>query len=487
MKKCISVLVVILILNGCNINRASDLWLNDFELLKNELTTGYANLSFAVKERQIDIKALNNNIKAKLKLASSKKEAQNIIGEFLGKFQDGHLKARLYDNLAEQASKSVPPSNTDSIDLALKKMKVVKTNTGYHLQYDLIKGFKSLVQNQNPFKASIIKSENMTIGILRIPSFSPKHYWEIASNIWKEYQKELQGECKEDCQEAFIRKVENKLTNYVIERIEELNSEKTDALLIDISGNGGGTEWMHQLARLFTKKELKGPPMSFVKHLHWKKTLKSQKKLIEKDLQANISETLKNKLKLFNNMIDELIENTNNNCIAEQVWEKNDIDCLDLISHPFNTELPYDIMNDPQFHLLASKQLIGTARFHPFKKGIFSGPLYIAINRGTASASEGFASLFQFNNAATLIGKKSYGVGCGYTNGGIQIDLKNIGLTVYMPDCVRFTKYNENELKGISPDIAVNWTKEDTMSKRGQAVIDAIIKDYLNQNNFGTY
>ena len=39
--------------------------------------------------------------------------------------------------------------------------------------------------------------------------------------------------------------------------------------------------------------------------------------------------------------------------------------------------------------------------------------MFVAIDGQTASASEQFATLLQYNDAATIVGEKSYGAGWG--------------------------------------------------------------------------
>lgn len=480
MKNSIILLIKALLILSCSTTMKDNLWVNDFELLKKELTTGYANLKFSIEENNIDLIELNRLTINKLRSVNSKKEAQGVIVEFLKNFDDGHLKAIIWDKQNETA-KIDYPLNTDNSTIALGKMNFREGATTYRVKYDSLAGFYPLKNEKNPFPAGIVKSGNDKIGILRIEYFTSNWYWEAASNVWESYRKEFKGECNDGCQEIFTHKIESQLEKYIIERIEELNSENVSSLLVDITGNGGGTEWAYAVANLLTVKKLEGAPFYFAKHAHWLEAIKNDIKLIEQDI-ANpiISPTLQQKLKQFKELANKLIEKTKFDCSSSEVWEEQNLECLKLVNHPYRSALPFEIMDDPQFDLLKSKEILNFARFIPYKKGIFSGPLYIAQDRYTASAAEGFASLLQINQAATIIGEQSFGIGCGYTNGGISIELPNIGLSVRMPDCVRYRKDGENERKGITPDILLEWDKEDSMEKRGEMLIQKIINVQYN-------
>lgn len=91
----------------------------------------------------------------------------------------------------------------------------------------------------------------------------------------------------------------------------------------------------------------------------------------------------------------------------------------------------------------------------------YTGRLFILADEHTASASEQFIAMLKDANAATVIGTKTMGVGCGYTNGGIDIKLRNSGLVIRMPDCARLRRDGSNEYEGIEPDVAVDWNGGD--------------------------
>ncbi len=458
----------------------NDLWIQDFEILKTQMTKSYANLKSIVNEESLDLARLNTKTISELKLAKTTKEAQLVIERFLGKFKDGHLAASVIKtSSSEDASDDTNnfPLSTDSTSVALKKMGFRDNSNGANIKFDSVPGYSALINNSNSFCTGIVETSTDKIGTIKLPYFYNQGYWSTPYKIWNSYKKEFKGECDEKCQENFSYKLEKEFTKQFVKRIEELKSKNISKLLIDVTGNNGGSGWFEEIAHLLCDKpELDYMPGFFIKHDHWKKQLEGDLKKIGTDLANNeLSESLKLKLLKFKELVQSLIAKCKSNCSSLDVWDNNEIDCLELINHPYGSKLPFDIMNDSQFMLLQSKRLLTASRFRPFKRGVYSGPLYIVQDERSASATEGFTSLLQFNNAATIVGRNSLGAGCGYTNGGVKTTLKHIGLSIKMPDCARLRADGKNEVYGIKPDIIISSRRfSDSPSKKGQKLFDSV-------------
>jgi hypothetical protein len=95
------------------------------------------------------------------------------------------------------------------------------------------------------------------------------------------------------------------------------------------------------------------------------------------------------------------------------------------------------------------------------ERGLGDTPLYVLMNRNTASAAEFFAAVLSDNGAATLVGERTIGAGCGYVDGGNGLTLKHSGVKVRMPNCARYRADGSNEVEGIVPDVELPWTGED--------------------------
>jgi hypothetical protein len=86
---------------------------------------------------------------------------------------------------------------------------------------------------------------------------------------------------------------------------------------------------------------------------------------------------------------------------------------------------------------------------------LYRGPLFVLVNGGTASASEQLVNRLKMAGRGVLLGQRTLGAGCGYTNGGLDVVLSRSRLRVRIPDCVRYLASGDNELAGIAPDAAL--------------------------------
>ena len=107
------------------------------------------------------------------------------------------------------------------------------------------------------------------------------------------------------------------------------------------------------------------------------------------------------------------------------LWEGRQPDCRQTIESPSYTTGVFD--------LLPAGALAGyedrAELYSPFGRdvpsGVWSGPLVVLADRGSASATEALVAMLKDNGAATVIGERTYGAGCGYTDGGLPLTLPN--------------------------------------------------------------
>jgi C-terminal processing protease CtpA/Prc len=111
---------------------------------------------------------------------------------------------------------------------------------------------------------------------------------------------------------------------------------------------------------------------------------------------------------------------------------------------------------------------------HPYREGIWHGPLLVLVDQDTWSAAEEFAAVLQDNRAATIIGEPTGGAGCGHTDGAEPVILKNSGAGFSLPDCARLRADGSNEVRGVVPDIALPWGRHDGPRLRAMALLKAL-------------
>jgi hypothetical protein len=108
------------------------------------------------------------------------------------------------------------------------------------------------------------------------------------------------------------------------------------------------------------------------------------------------------------------------------------------------------------------------------EEGIYRGPLLVLQDHRSASASEEFAARLRDNDAALLVGERSFGAGCGHINGGTRLELEALGLLVRAPDCQRLRRDGSNETEGLPADVEAGWAAEDTPDVRVQKALASI-------------
>jgi hypothetical protein len=111
---------------------------------------------------------------------------------------------------------------------------------------------------------------------------------------------------------------------------------------------------------------------------------------------------------------------------------------------------------------------------HPYREGIWRGPLLVVVDQDTWSAAEEFAAVLQDNHAATIIGEPTGGAGCGHTDGSEPVTLTNTGARLSLPDCARLRADGTNEVRGIVPDIALAWGRHDGPGIRAGVLLHAL-------------
>jgi C-terminal processing protease CtpA/Prc len=100
----------------------------------------------------------------------------------------------------------------------------------------------------------------------------------------------------------------------------------------------------------------------------------------------------------------------------------------------------------------------------------WTGPLFILADGGTASAAEDFIVWLHGSGAATLIGQRTLGAGCGYVDGGAATRLQSAPIGVRMPNCARYLSDGTNEIEGIAPDIELPLNADDFASALQRAL-----------------
>jgi len=445
-------------------------WLEDLSQLTAEMSAHYANLEYAVQERRMDLPGLHRETEAKLSQSCDDQEARKVLESFLKAFGDGHL---VIDwPRPAPPPEAAKPSEPQSLCARLDYKKF-----GFKPGID----FASLPQfttvggaEADWFPGGILRlTDTAKLGVIRMSIFSEHAYPDACQQTVQELHLRESDKCDEKCENTIERETANRLTAAMVRRLSQLQAAGATAILVDITRNGGGSNWVEPLPRVLSRVPLREATSGFIKHQHWTKQLKEQLGSVETDLK-NGSEP-KHVLEELAARLRSGIARSEEHCDGSQVWKDGKLPCSLLVNDVFfggSNLLPYAVPGS--FASLESK----TELFHPldytYSESPNRPPVYVVVDAGTGSAAEYFPAVLQDNGAATIFGEVTGGAGCGYTDGGIPAVLKNSQATVKMPDCVRYRKNGMNEVAGVTPDVLVPWSAHDSPYLKAQKLLRSV-------------
>jgi hypothetical protein len=445
----------------------NEAWLADFAQLKREMSTHYANLEWAVAERGINLKQLAEQTETRLREAKTDAEAQTVLDNFLRNFGDGHLTIDQTTNSNAQAQPDAPAPALCS------RLGFENRTARPGLDFSLLDNFQSLdaAAESKYFNAGVVRlSGNKRIGVIRIGLFLETMFPDLCETALSELKLASEADCDRVCENRIRRRASNLLTAAFARQINRLKQEKIDWLMIDLTANGGGTNWYEPAARSLTRKPLRSPRAAFIRHPHWAKNLSDRLADFEAATQ-NSQGAQQKMLRQAAAFVRMDLAPANAPCDRAPLWENQKISCSLVV--PFsNHVLPY--AKPGEFSASPVGSILFGGSDYEYQEGVYDGKLLILVDSRTASSSEAFTAMLRDGGAARVLGIPTMGAGCGYTNGGIPTILENSRLKIKMPDCVRLRTDGSNEINGITPDVIVPWRPNDSPHQRVRRTFETL-------------
>jgi hypothetical protein len=322
------------------------------------------------------------------------------------------------------------------------------------------------------FPAGIIDAPGRRLGILRVGILTPKGFPELCDEALSALGISLQAPCDDACADRIEDWVAAKLTRDLRVQLEALKAAGASVLLVDISGNGGGSEWVEAVVRMMTAVRLNSSRVAFVRGPHWSRKFRA----LEDDLRAAALAAAGEDRVQLSHLADDVGNRrvaAETACNSEPLWHGQRPACAWLGEGFYSSGLlpaadPTELRSKPW-----AKLVFEPIQF-PYDEGIWRGPLVVLVDGGTASAAEQFAAILQDNHAAIVIGAPTFGAGCGHTDGGTPTRLRNSGATMEMPDCARLRADGSNEVAGILPDVVVGMRRGDAPARQAARVADKL-------------
>ena len=213
-------------------------WLDDYGAIKQQLARYYANLDSRLAALRVNPARLDKQMIARLEAAHSDLQAYDSLRDLIELFDDKHLKFEFEAPIAASSSSADAEAVTVG-DCAAGGYKDGAAEFA-PLVTDLA-GWRSI--GSGPFPHGVAGN----IGIVRVPSFFEGHYGAVCRRVFR-------AGLSEDDLKLTTRAA---LLGDLADAIAALKAAGAKSLVIDLTGNGGGTEWDVDAAALFTAKTLR--------------------------------------------------------------------------------------------------------------------------------------------------------------------------------------------------------------------------------------
>src|SRR5579872_6890941 len=295
-------------------------WVEDFHQLLQEMTSHYANLEWAVKERRMDLPNLRTQTEAELQRAENEQEARQIIDKFVDSFGDGHLEL----DWPKPQTQVMAAAENISICDRLGYRAMGKT----FVQFGLLPGFVPLVSpGSELFPGGLVKvGPGKTLAIVRIGIFSETGYPATCRKAVQQLGIADTAVCDDNCANTVQVRTADLLTTALLAYVKELRHAGATALLIDITHNGGGSDWVEVPPRVLSSKPLRAAKLGFIKNAHWTSQLQDALKDVEIDLK-NGKEESSQVLHRAATTLSRAIAASREPCNREEVWTTGQVHC----------------------------------------------------------------------------------------------------------------------------------------------------------------
>ncbi len=447
---------------------SSDPYIEDFHQLLSEMSVHYANLEWVANDRRTDLPKLIARTEERLRNARSDEEAHRAFTRFINALGDGHLEIQWPRPSASRQSSAAPEQSF------CERMGYDQQDNDGGVDWSSFPGFKP-VQDADAvdFPGGLVHLKGTTIGVVRIGLFSEHSHMALCHQAQKKLAKSDDAPCTDACEDDFEFAVADLLTAALERRLHSLRAAGATHILIDITGNGGGTNWVQPAARVMTPIPLKSPRIAFVKSDHWVKQLQERLHDVTADALRSTSEDAAVLAQASADLRDAQAH-AMPDCDRSTLWKGTTVDCSQVYKPHLFTSGTLAYAKPGSFPNLKSRYVLFDPLHYHYHEGVNQLPVIVLVDNNTASSAEYFAAMLQDNHAATIVGVVTNGCGCGFTNGGIATTLKNSHASVRLPDCIRLRADGSNEVAGITPDFLVPWPEQTTPYQRG-----AIFKVWL--------
>ena len=443
-------------------------WREDYATLKRELEHSYSHLAWAASPASgVDLPALDRRTRVALDAARTDADGAAALLSFVAAFHDGHFAPTVTPE-PSVAGPEPPPRAADKEASAACAAAGYSSATriAFSLPFESLNGFRMESDGvSRAFRSGTIVLGERRFGLVRIPRFRPAEYPALCLATWP---------ALDTMDAAWLRELADRLTAWRTERV--------DAVIVDVGGNGGGNDLADWAARLFTSREVHSAPLFMHVGPLGAKYMDEQLQGLHDAVAAHpgdeklMTAVMHRPLLQLNRRKSQSLRES---CDMSWVWrEQRSFDpkkCSGLVDAGFASGVtdyltPSDLAPD-----------VAAALYWPSiadpMRGAWDGPVYLLTDSGTASAAEMFAALMQDRGIARTVGVRTLGLGCGSMVESAPFTLQHSHLSFRIPNCVRLRADGSDEVAGIKPDLPVLPAANESPRARAARVLAVIDRD----------
>ena len=272
-----------------------------------------------------------------------------------------------------------------------KALKFRGRDLGFDLKFSSHRGFRPIeTRDGNPFEAGIISLPGgRSAGLLRIAHFGEDGYPGICRAAWEEYRNTMDGACTDGWCAGFRTLIRDRLLAYIEDRIRAMDAAGYDLLVADITGNGGGTDWVNAAARIVSPKKLLCNRVSMVRHSHWQSILEEKQQGVRNDLEREgLSPAVRERLALADRNVQTMIDQTRAPCDRMPMCEGREPEggCTNLVQGENHTCGLFPHLEPGDLEGITWRGVLFTPFQNRYTESVNRKPLVVLMDRGTASA-----------------------------------------------------------------------------------------------------